>query len=97
MHFDGPEYIHKLDSPRLTGQILRIYKLMQDEKWRTLQEIADTTGDPPASVSAQLRHLRKERFGKHTVNKRRRGNRKRGLFEYQLIPHPENDLAFELE
>ena len=29
--------------------------------WRTLRSIADCTGDPEASVSAQLRHLRKDR------------------------------------
>ena len=93
MHFDGPEYRHGIDSVRLTGQVLRIYKLMIDEKWRTLQEIANITGDPPASVSAQLRHLRKERFGSHTVDKKRRGDKKLGLFEYQLIINMELDLA----
>ncbi|KKL56177.1 hypothetical protein LCGC14_2247980, partial [marine sediment metagenome] len=36
----------------------------------TLCEIEDLTGDPPASISAQLRHLRKERFGAHTVERR---------------------------
>jgi hypothetical protein len=39
---------------------------------RTLQEIADATGDPHASISAQLRHLRKPRFGAYAIDKRRR-------------------------
>ncbi len=77
--FDGPVYDRKLDRGRLAGQILRVYELMSDGAWRSLGEIAEETGDPPASVSAQLRHLRKERFGRHTIEKRRRGG---GLWEY---------------
>jgi len=83
--FDGPAYQAKYDHKRLTGQIQRVFSLMQDGRWRTLQEIADTTHDPHASISAQLRHLRKERFGSHTVNRRARGERSRGLFEYQVL------------
>ena len=85
LRFDGAEYVPSLDNKRLTGQILRVFELMRDGRWRTLQEIADATGDPHASISAQLRHLRKIRFGAHVVNRRARGERERGLFEYQLI------------
>ena len=83
--FNGPEYVPQWDKERLTGQIYRIARLMIDGRWRTLEEIASATGDPPASISAQLRHLRKERFGSHTINRRPRGDRAHGLFEYQLI------------
>jgi len=85
IRFNGPVYEPKHDDPRLTGQALRVFSRMKDGVWRTLQEIADATEDPQASVSAQLRHLRKERFGAHTVNKRHRGERSAGLWEYQLI------------
>lgn len=84
--FDGSDYDPEQDDARLSGQIQRVYSLMQDGRWRTLAEIADATGDPPASISAQLRHLRKPRFGLHTVNKQPRGDRAKGLFEYQLVP-----------
>lgn len=84
LHFDGPEYVPARDQERLTGQILRIFSLMRDGKWRSLPEIATATGDPEASISAQLRHLRKTRFGSHTVNRRHVGS---GLFEYQVIPN----------
>ena len=57
--FDGPDYVPKRDDVRLSGQIKRVYELLLDGRWRTLQEIADATGDPHASISAQLRHLRK--------------------------------------
>jgi hypothetical protein len=83
--FNGPDYGPALDQVRLTGQIERIFSLMRDGRWRTLSEIESATGDPAASISAQLRHLRKARFGAHTMNKRRRGTRTSGLFEYQVI------------
>jgi hypothetical protein len=84
-HFNGPEYDPKFDHVRLTGQIKRIYDLMQDGTWRTLDEIHRGTGDPHASISAQLRHLRKPRFGSHIVDRRARGDRSNGLYEYQLV------------
>lgn len=83
--FDGPEYVPAFDKARLTGQILRVYNLMIDGHWRTLDEIAQATRDPHASISAQLRHLRKAKFGSHTVDKRPRGDRSRGLWEYRLV------------
>jgi hypothetical protein len=64
---------------------------MKDSQWRTLSGIADMTGDPEASVSAQLRHLRKERFGKHTVRRRHLGS---GLYEYQVIPRARQEDLF---
>lgn len=79
--FDGADYIPIRDNARLTGQIKRIYSLMSDGKWRTLQEIEQETGDPQASISAQLRHLRKARFGGHTVKREHLGG---GLYRYKL-------------
>ena len=82
--FNGPEYNPAHDRVRLTGQIERVFNCMADQEWRTLDEIHNVTGDPHASISAQLRHLRKERFGSHTVERQARGNRDNGLFEYRL-------------
>jgi hypothetical protein len=82
--FNGPDYQRELDFTRLTGQIHRVFNTMIDRKWRTLREIEAITGDPQSSISAQLRHLRKVKFGSHTVLKRRRGDRRMGLFEYCL-------------
>lgn len=84
MRFNGPDYEPENDKARLSKQHVRIRELMRDGKWRTLNEIADVTCDPPASISAQLRHLRKQRFGSWIVKKRRRGDRKHGLYEYRL-------------
>lgn len=87
--FNGAVYNPALDDARLTGQLQRIFDLMKDGHWRTLNEISEATGDPQASVSCQLRHLRKLRFGSHIVNKRVRGDRSQGLWEYQLLVNAE--------
>ena len=82
----GPAFDPVLDEERLNDQVLRIYRCMNDSEWRTLGEISAVTGDPEASVSAQLRHLRKVEFGSFVVEKRRRGLATTGLWEYQLRP-----------
>src|SRR5262245_8748867 len=89
--FNGSDYDPEKDDARLRRQIYRIFALMRDGVWRTLTEIEIATGDPQASISAQLRHLRKKRFGSHTINKRPRGDRSAGLFEYQLVINGENE------
>ncbi len=81
-HFNGPEFDQARDGVRLSLQHERILDLMRDGHWRTLAEISDITGDPPASVSAQLRHLRKPRFGAHLVERQHVG---RGLYRYRVI------------
>jgi hypothetical protein len=81
--FNGSDYVPERDDIRLGEQLARIWNVMKDSEWRTLNQIADITGDPPASISAQLRHLKKDRFGKHTLNKEYLGN---GLYRYQIIP-----------
>ena len=83
MKFNGADYNHDRDSVRLTGQILRIWNVVVDGRWRTLREIAQRTGDPEASISAQLRHLRKPRFGGYTVEREYINN---GLYKYRVLP-----------
>ena len=82
LYFDGETYESALDKLRLGKQLLSVRLLMYDGVWRTLREIANELGIPEASASARLRDLRKERFGSHRVERRRRGEEKRGLFEY---------------
>ena len=68
--------------------------------WLSLGEIAEATEFAEASISAQLRHLRKPHHGAHCVEKRRReaarGGAARGtirdgrrgpvLWEYRVLP-----------
>jgi hypothetical protein len=63
----------------------------QCETWLTLDELSKLTHYPPASISAQLRHLRKPEFGSYLVRKRQRvmGKFLRGedfgtVWEYQI-------------
>lgn len=84
--FDGATYRPSIDYTRLRTQFLRVRGLMLDGAWRTLEEIARGTGDPIASISAQLRHLRKPRFGSYTVERRVRYEDSDGLYEYRVLP-----------
>ena len=86
MDFPGPDE-EPDKTPRLTRQHEAILDLMADGEWRLLDEISravEATGVrcPPASTSAQLRHLRKAQFGSHTVLKQHVCD---GLYEYKLV------------
>lgn len=82
--FPGEAYDPLYDHARLTGQLLRVYTVMADGAWRTVREIEEVTGDPGPSILAQLGHLRKKKFGAYTVEKRPRGRREDGLWEYRV-------------
>jgi hypothetical protein len=63
----------------------------QFDSWMTLEELARKTKFPEASISAQLRHLRKEAHGAYQVAKRRREwqeglrtNTKERVWEYRV-------------
>jgi hypothetical protein len=59
---------------------------MKDGNWRTLAEILVGIGGvgTEAAVSARLRDCRKEKFGSHSIERRRRGGQG-GLYEYRLV------------
>lgn len=80
--FDGDTIEPERDNGRLFAQLKRVKELMSDGRWRTLADISEAVGDPPASVSARLRDLRKKRWGSLTVERR---HKSKGLFEYRLV------------
>jgi hypothetical protein len=85
--FAGSDYSPALDRERLLSQHAKVKTFMlRDNEWRTLRDIAAAIGEPEASISAQLRHLRREAFGAFKVEKRRaeRGGSV-GLFEYRVL------------
>ena len=56
------------NTPRLGAQGQRVLDVMRDGKARTLDQISQAAGAPPASASARLRDLRKAGhcvIGKH--------------------------------
>lgn len=79
--FNGSDYDHDRDAPRLTDQLERVYSVLSDRGWHTLEGIAQITGDPTPSISAQIRHLRKARFGGWEIEKCYHGD---GLYAYRL-------------
>ena len=79
--FAGADYDPARDNLRLMKQHERIKYVMLSGKWRTLAEIASLTGDPPASISAQLRHLRKAEFGGYVIQREYVGE---GLYIYRM-------------
>lgn len=98
MSTHGPAYDEKLDGKRITKQMGRVLFLMLGRKnGLTLKEIctilktAHGCEFPESSVSADLRHLRKAKFGGYEVTKcRRKGQEKRGVWEYWVrIPNYE--------
>jgi hypothetical protein len=85
----------KLGPARKQREVIRDVMLSagQCATWVTLEELAKLTHYPPASISAQLRHLRKTRFGGFAVVKRSRAVNKvlraegfGTLWEYAIDP-----------
>jgi predicted transcriptional regulator len=80
--FDGVTYNDAEDGQRLYRQLLRVLDVLADGEPHGLAEIAERTGDPPASVSARIRDLRKLKFGGYTVISKNHGH---GFWTYQLV------------
>lgn len=59
----------------------RVYNLMKDGRWRSLEDIQAKVGGTLPSVSARLRDLRKEKYGGHTVESRRKTE---SIYVYRL-------------
>lgn len=86
--FDGETYEPEIDEVRLTGQLERVFNAMSETPgWWSLEGLGDRiykdTGhrDTPAAISARIRDLRKPKFGRYLVERRRESG---GLFRYRL-------------
>lgn len=79
--FAGETFDAEHDQSRLTRQLDRVRALMSDGSWRTLGEIAAVVPGSETALSARLRDIRKSGL---TVDRRRRGDAKRGLHEYRV-------------
>jgi hypothetical protein len=91
----GSEAELRLGQARKQREVIRDVMLSagQCATWLTLDELAKLTHYPPASISAQLRHLRKPRYGGFAVVKRCRAVDKAmraegfgALWEYSVQP-----------
>ena len=85
----GDSYDPDLDEPRLSTQLEKIKAYLSNNQWHTLNELEAVTGYPQASISSQMRHLRKRKFGQYHIAKRRRSGGRGGTWEYRLMPREE--------
>lgn len=92
--FAGAVYQPRYDDIRLTGQLARVRDALIDGRYRTLREIHEITGDGEASISAQIRHLRKQHHGGYVIDRRIRGDRVNGLFEYAITGQAQAGTLF---
>lgn len=80
--FDGETFDKKKDGLRLGRQLLAVRDYMTGRGWVTISEVAAAVSGSQTGVAAAMRSLRKEKFGGHLVESRRR--KETGLWEYQL-------------
>lgn len=81
----GETFIPTIDGKRLGKQMQAVYDLMLDGQWWTLPELAAAIGGLTTALSARIRDIKKIKGGPNEYEKRRRGEGKRGLWEYRLV------------
>ena len=82
--FDGYTYDPAKDGERLTTLQQRVMRTMASGRWYTLRELQTICGGSETSISARIRDCRKAQWGSHTVERRRRGDQKSGVWIYRL-------------
>jgi hypothetical protein len=87
-HFHGATYSPEHDQIRLTAQHARVMAVMRDEQWHTVRELQERYGIPgtDSAITARLRDFRKETYGSHKMESRRRpGKESSGVWEYRVL------------
>lgn len=79
--FDGPD-VNPADERRFATALGRIYRALCDGAWYRLDQLAQIGECSEAAASARLRDLRKFRFGRHLIERRRVAG---GLWEYRML------------
>lgn len=78
----GSTFSEARDGERLRSLHTRVFDLMRDGQWRTLDSIRLVTGGSEGGVAARLRSFRDFKNGGHVVE--RRSVDGGGLYEYRL-------------
>jgi hypothetical protein len=94
----------KRDEARILSQMECVLSYMLQRasqgRWTTVEEASDALENehrykfPEASVSAQLRHLRKPKFGSWNVMRRRRPS---GIGEYLVVSSPKGQATLDFQ
>ena len=69
------------DGERLEGQFERVWAIMRDGEYHTIQEVAAKTGDPAQSVARQMGHIRSKARGGHVLEREHWGQ---GLYAFRV-------------
>ena len=80
--FDGGTFVPQRDMARLSGQLSKVRKILQDKQWHTLEELARLSGGSLAGVSARIRDLRKAKFGGHHIDRQYVSH---GIWKYRMV------------
>ena len=80
---------------RTQMQVIRDYMLANSKKYLTLKAIEIETGYPQSSISAQLRHLKKQRFGGYELRKERMSINNKGTYVYNLKQPAKEQLTLQ--
>src|SRR5262245_10856013 len=80
--FGGASYEPSRDYERMNGQLRRVYEVMKDGHWHSLESLAREAGGTVASVSARVRDFRKRKYGSRLVERK---HIKEGLFLYRMV------------
>lgn len=91
-HFPSEAYDPELDYGRLTAQMRRLWAVIVDGRWHTLAELEQAADGPQGSLSADLRSLRKPKFGGFVVA-RKRVTEEGGTWAYRLVLRPDGSAA----
>lgn len=91
---DGATYSPVRDRMALADQMRAVMGRMADGRWHTLPELEAELGCSSASISARIRDLRKERYGRQTIERRIRKGEASRTHEYrwleQVLPGEED-------
>ena len=82
--FQGSDYAEEFDYGRLSGALRRVYDAMKCGQWQTTFETAERASVKNHETVTRMRRHIKNMDG-HSIEKRRRGNKEDGLFEYRII------------
>lgn len=90
MNTYGATFQESLDGERVRTQMQVIRDFMLSHDFVTLSEIEHCLKYPSASISAQLRHLKKDKFGGYELEKKRLSINNAGTWLYKLTSREPN-------
>jgi ribosomal protein S25 len=73
---------YDIEGNELKGSHKKVYDVMSNGKWITIETLADRTGMTGSGASACMRNLRMEKFGSFIVE---RQHVKGTLYKYRLV------------